>query len=141
MDSDYRNAVFIQCLWTTNNALIFSPDICSLPCHVYTVVETPTPPQVVLNSLILYNNLPTKISTKISDLNFQANQVRAQLKKFTKMWTKAFVLLVVFYVYVKRKSRKKVFVDSMRQYVKTYKNVVFIYFASLIIKWIIMKYK
>ena len=101
------------------------------------MVETPTPPQVVLNSLILYKNLPAKIL----DLNFQANHVRAKLKKFTKMWTKAFVLLVVFYVYVKRKSRKKVFVDSMRQYVKTYKNVVFIYFASLIIKWIIMKYK
>ena len=34
--------------------LWFSPDLCCLPCHVlYSVVETPTLPQVVFNSLML----------------------------------------------------------------------------------------
>ena len=32
-------------------------------------------------------------------LNFQANHVRAQLKKFIKMWTKAFALLEVFFFF------------------------------------------
>ena len=60
MDSDYRNAVFMQCLWTASNALIFAVFLLiSVAYHVtfYSVVETPTLPQVVFNSLILYNNL------------------------------------------------------------------------------------
>ena len=60
MDSDYRNAVFMQCLWTASNALIFAVFLLIFVAyHVtfYSVVETPTLPQVVFNSLILYNNL------------------------------------------------------------------------------------
>ena len=60
MDSDYRNAVFMQCLWTASNALIFAVFLLiSVAYHVtfHSVVETPTLPQVVFNSLILYNNL------------------------------------------------------------------------------------
>ena len=69
------------------------------------MVETPTLPQVVSNSLVVYNNFSIlyvlRVSTIISDLNFEANYVRAQRKKFTKMCMKAFVLLeVVFYVFI-----------------------------------------
>ena len=60
MDSDYRNAVFMQCLWTASNALIFAVFLLIFVAyHVtfYSVVQTPTLPQVVFYSLILYDNL------------------------------------------------------------------------------------
>ena len=107
MDSDYHNAVICLCLWTANNALIFAVFfLIFVACHVTfnSVVETPTLPQVVFNSLIkrtfLFFTFCLGSFTKISDLNFQAYHVIAKLKKFTKMWTKAFVLLVVFLMYI-----------------------------------------
>ena len=123
--------------------LCFSPDFCSLPCHVLfcggdTSKLSPTLPQVVFNSLILF---VWGVSAKISDLNFQANHVRAQLKKFTKKWTKAFVLLeVVFYVYVKRKSKKKVFVkDSMSKCIKMLFLFILLSWLSNELLWSINK--
>ena len=38
------------------------------------------------------------LSAKISDLNFHGSHVRAQLKKFTKMWAKDFLLLEVVFL-------------------------------------------
>ena len=62
MESDYHSAAFMQCLrlWTANNAFIFAVFLSFFVAyHVtfYSVVATPTLPQVVFNSLILYNNL------------------------------------------------------------------------------------
>ena len=82
--------------------LCFSP----VAYHVtfYYVVETPTFPQVVSNSLVVYNNFSIlyvlRVSAIISDLNFEAHYVRAQRKNFTKMWMKAFVLLEVVFLCV-----------------------------------------
>ena len=90
MDSDYHKAVFMQCLclWTANNALIFAVlfSMVFVAYHVtfYSVVETPTLPQVVLNNF-RSSHFVWEVSAKISYLNFQANHVRAQLNKFTKM--------------------------------------------------------
>ena len=59
-DSDYHNAVICLCLWAANNALIFAVFfLFFVACHVTfnCVVETPTLPQVVFSSLILYNDL------------------------------------------------------------------------------------
>ena len=62
MDSDYHNVVFMQCLCYRQRIsltfccaflLIFVAYLVTF----YSVVETPTLPQVVFNSLILYNNL------------------------------------------------------------------------------------
>ena len=78
-----------QKLYATNFKLILKY------IHIYTA----TLPQVVFNSLMPDNSVSILyvfvwgVSAKISDLNFQASRVSAQLKKFTKMWTKAFVLL------------------------------------------------
>ena len=111
-DCDYYNVVFVYvhgqkitlCFFVS-----FFPDLCSLPYHVLhcTAVETPSFPYIVCNSLMLYNNvsilsvLPGEFQQKFQILHFQASYVRAQLKKFRKMWTKAFDICgSSFFMYV-----------------------------------------
>ena len=104
---------YFLCLWTANNALIF--------VVFFSWFMLPTMSRFILwwrhqRSLKLFFTVECFIitflfftfclgsSAKIWNLNFQASHVRTQLKKFTKMWTKAFVLLeVVFwclYIYI-----------------------------------------
>ena len=103
IDSDYHNAVFVYVSGQRITPLCCVFLLIFVAFHVtfYSVVKTSTFPQFVFNSLILYNNLSI-LSVKISDLNFQADHLSVQLKKkFTKMWTKDFVLLeVVFLMFI-----------------------------------------
>ena len=103
IDSDYHNAVFVYVSGQRITPLCCVFLLIFVAFHVtfYSVVKTSTLPQFVFNSLILYNNLSV-FSVKILDLNFQVDHLRVQLKKkFTKMWTKDFVLLeVVFLMFI-----------------------------------------
>ena len=70
-------SIYLYILWTANNALILAVFLLIFLAHhvtFYSVVEKPTLPQFVFNSLILYNNLSILcfvwgVSAKISYLN------------------------------------------------------------------------
>ena len=60
MDSDYHYAVFFYVYGQRikrSSLLCFSPDLSCLPCHVLFCGGDTTLPQVVFNSLMLYNNV------------------------------------------------------------------------------------
>ena len=64
------------------------------------MAETPTLFKVAFNKLMLFKNvsLPLiwEVSAKYSDSNFQASHIRAQVKKVTNIWMKAFAHKDIF---------------------------------------------